>query len=126
MNKHDQQIAIWTLLGWKKDVKCVDENEEPCLAWRKPGDPSGTGWGESYLPDTDSLDVMHEAEKALRNNQFHFVHYLRELWDVIYPAVKYTGDLGYLGFDFIRATAAQRREALLKTINIWTNEQKPA
>ena len=70
----------------------------------------------NYLED---LNAMHDAEKVLRNNQFHFVDYLRELWCVIHPNVKYTGDLGYIGFDFVNATASQRAEAFLRTIGKW-------
>lgn len=59
-----QKIAFAESLGWKKDVPCVNEHEEPVLGWRKPGDNSGTGWGDGYLPDISSLDTLIPAAAA--------------------------------------------------------------
>ena len=70
-------------------------------------------------PDCHDLNAMHEVEKTLRENQFHFASYLRELWKVVHPNVEWIGELGYIGFDFVNATARQRAEAFLKTIGKW-------
>lgn len=62
------------------------------------------------------LNACHEAEKRMRDNQFNFVAYARVLWEVVFPEVSYTGELGYLGFTYVTATARQRAEALVRVI----------
>ena len=70
---------------------------------------------------TEGLQVCHEAEKLLRENQFHFVNYQRILWDVVQcEKVPYTGSLGYIGFEYITATYEQRLEALSR---VWWPER---
>jgi hypothetical protein len=110
-----QTIAIAEACGWKPD-----------------DDGDGTGWKGSWIrqrligkkptfrdgkvvsylieqtvPDyLNDLNAMHDAEKALESNQEQ--SYFELLHDV-------AGNL-----KFYRATAAQRAEAFLKTLNLWT------
>jgi len=63
------------------------------------------------LLDTDSLDVLHEMEKKLTDEQKG----LYATW------LAHRGGVTYVyNFDTIHATVAQRREALLRTLNLWT------
>ena len=54
------------------------------------------------LDYTSDLNAMHEAEKVLSNNQW----------------LDYVGALN----QNVAATAAQRAEAFLKTLNLWTDD----
>ena len=97
MSPEKQRIAIAEACGWRKDKRG--------LGWLTPS-------GEySELPDyLNDLNAMHEAEKRLRN-QFNTVE------------EAYWRNLAHVQPHPIYATAAQRAEAFLRTLNLWTNEQ---
>jgi hypothetical protein len=99
MNPEAQRIAIASACGWRID----DELED--------GELMG------YIVDTDNIEVwdivpdycndlnaMHEAEQVLTNIQRE-----RYRTELVYR---------YAGGD-IFATAAQRAEAFLRTLNLW-------
>lgn len=78
-----------------------------------------------WWPDTNSLDVLHEMEKRLTDShKTQYAHNLARLIlvddEVDYPE----GQAPDLVEDFcvLHATAAQRREALLKTLGLWKEE----
>jgi hypothetical protein len=76
------------------------------------------------LPDyLNDLNAMHEAEKVLRQNQFHFVDYYGTLFRVVSRSETYEGNIGYFGFELVTATASQRAEAFLRTIGKWRDDQ---
>lgn len=63
------------------------------------------------IPDyIHDLNAIHEAEKVLTDNQL--VNYYRHLRDIC----------GEWVIDAVRATAAQRAEAFLRTLNLWQDE----
>ena len=99
MTPEAQQIAIAKACGWRKDKRG--------LGWLSPS-------GEySELPDyLNDLNAMHEAEKTLTFHQEtdYIAHLMRQHKD--YPMTQ-----GFM------ATAAQRAEAFLRTLNLWTDEQ---
>jgi len=69
-----------------------------------------------FLPNyLNSLDAMHEAEKHLYPNQAH--DYDRELTVILSDNGRSPISQDYLNY---RATAAQRAEAFLRTLNLWT------
>jgi hypothetical protein len=71
------------------------------------------------LPDyCNDLNAMHEAEKFISNKhkESDYWFLLRELLD--FPDAESEWDTLYF-FDAIHATARQRAEAFLKTINKW-------
>lgn len=75
------------------------------------------------IPDyLNDLNAMHEAEKVLfaMDGRFHINEGCR---------TRYLDNLLLIcrgGFHAgIHATAAQRAEAFLRTLNLWTNEAKP-
>lgn len=92
MSPEEQRIAIAEVCGWKTGYRDPE-------AWHP-------------LPDyPNDLNAMHDAEKTLDRNQLE--RYADILCDEFYD-----------GFDpdivaVITATAAQRAEAFLKTLNLW-------
>jgi hypothetical protein len=95
MNQQEQNLAITHACGWK----FLKHRED--YSWYH----SGSGGYLKEPPDYfNSLDAMHEAEKVLDPMQ-------RE---------RYRTELVYVlaGAD-IFATATQRAEAFLKTLNLW-------
>jgi hypothetical protein len=82
-------------------------------------------WAKGYSPKPfyrypdylNSLDAMHEAERWMESQETYECHrYVEFLRKVIYPANPAT--VG--SFRLINATAAQRAEAFLKTLSLWT------
>lgn len=62
------------------------------------------------------LNAMHEAEKKLRENQFHYVDYPIMLF-YLESGLKWNGEnIGYFMFNFIHATSQQRSEAICRTL----------
>jgi hypothetical protein len=70
-----------------------------------------------YLND---LNAMHEAEKTLKDNckEGDYWFFLRDILG--FPEAEGDWDRHYF-FSAIHATAAQRAEAFLKTLNLWDN-----
>ena len=108
MNSMAQRIAIAEACGW------VHLNPSPNYwDWHHPV----IGWALiSELPDyINDLNAMHEAEKVLTDHQRRtFNHNLESV--VCGNCERDSEDR----FWVIHATAAQRAEAFLRTINKWT------
>jgi hypothetical protein len=107
-----QRIAIAEVCGWKgPDHKEVQNH---VATWQKPEiwwmNPKGELTWISEVPDyLNDLNAMHDAEKMLTAQQGG--DYDSHLWIIIQrdktrPACWH-------------ATAAQRAEAFLKTLNLW-------
>lgn len=126
MNKEKQRIAIAEACGMigPFDDRWIKEYE------KEGGDAYGfTGFenGElvfvrDYLND---LNAMHQAEKALTDEQFF--SYGEHLDKITLPEDKM--QMCYVACpevgmyrELICATAAQRAEAFLKTLNLWEDE----
>lgn len=110
MTPEAQRIAIAEECGWKREIP-------------GPLDVSywftHTSWPSlvtiSGLPDylTD-LNAMHEAEKVLTKDEDKF-RYTVHLGEVVATrANRWT-----VKFEFTHATAAERAEAFLRTLNLW-------
>ena len=108
-----QRIAIARHMGWNVNK----EQLGGVFIYR-----DNKGRMQATLPDyLNDLNAMHEAEKVLRQNQFHYVDFPHELFKVI-TGKKWDGDMGYFFFSITNATAAQRAEAFLRTIGKWVEE----
>ena len=96
---------FWTLGGESYGLP----NGGPYRRAAMPPVIGGVKWGTPALPDyTNDLNAMHEAEKILNGDEQHtFEMHLLQMPD--------------LGWEIkgTHATAAQRSEAFLKTINLW-------
>ena len=112
MTPEQQRIAIAEACGWKR-------GHTGATHW--VSDPYGIrmGWSsmrevtDNALPDyLNDLNAMHEAEKVLKSEQ-HFTYQIelaRAISTITYP----------LNFALLHATAPQRAEAFLRTLNLWT------
>lgn len=67
----------------------------------------------------DDLNACHEMEKYLDALNIPDTDYLRQLCDVCRPSGEEPDSIDDL-LTAIRATARQRCEAFLKTLNLWT------
>lgn len=100
MNHEKQRIKIAELLGWKYD--------ENTFLWRHKDYSLGSRNVPHFCTD---LNAMHEAEKVLTQTQ------RQDFVDAI--ARTYATDKYSVWFHLAHATAAQRAEAFLKTLNLW-------
>ncbi len=118
MNTEHQRIAIAEACGWTTRPNGFQR----CFIWV---DPDGHDVGQTNheahmetaarnLPDyLSDLNAMHEAEKvltAIQCNDYdtYIMHRLRES-EINPPANRFK----------FHATASQRAEALLRTLNLW-------
>jgi len=97
-----QRIAIAEACGITVGACTCTDNPYIDVATRK------------HIPDyLNDLDAMHEAEKVLNEKQE--LRYLTQLMLVIDD----NSSLGWRKHVCYRATASQRAEAFLKTLNLW-------
>ena len=110
MTPEEQRIAIAKACGWKKghlDASGYD-------IWINP---NGAEQYISYVPHyPDDLNAMHKAEKACLDtdsmNPISYCPYADALQDVCFDKTHWWC-----------ATAAQRAEALLRTLGLWQESQ---
>jgi hypothetical protein len=99
MKPEEQRIAIAQACGWT-DIGFTyfgSTGLDPLDGLR--------GFLPNYLND---LNAMHEAEKALDPTRQQ-----EDYWDFIFSI---TGS----GFEMCHATASQKAEAFLRTLDLWT------
>jgi len=103
MNENEQRIAIAKACNWPQPNYWDD------TIWMS--DPNGRETSYGRMSEVDplrSLDAMHEAEKLLTNDQWSA--YSAALWRITNrPPARYE----------CHATATQRAEAFLRTLNLW-------
>lgn len=123
MTPEEQQIAIAQACGWELrwqncgGAPLLDQKPEG-HCWEVWTDPSGWGLDNNFDPIRspdylNDLNAMHEAEKILTDSQWD--EYEQQLRIVCGGCSYYEG----AGKELIHATAAQRAEAFLKTLNLW-------
>jgi hypothetical protein len=93
MNPEQQRIAIAQACGWF----FMDDS------WHYPNGAKALSLPD-YLTD---LNAMHEAAKVLKSKE-------RMQWSDWLHKIA-----GYHSYDLAQATAAQRAEAFLRTLNLW-------
>jgi hypothetical protein len=103
MTPEAQQIAIAEACGWKPNPFQMDMRGQ--VFPQSPPD---------YLND---LNAMHEAEALLDRHEAKLFE--EKLFNILESEVMHTG-----GFALIHATAAQRAEALLRTLGKWKETSK--
>lgn len=114
MTQEEQRIAIAELRGWRR------LKSSPVLRyWSHPDDdPEGNEENEVFtlemLPDyPNDLNACHEMENHLTEQQKIGYYHNLSLWR------EDTGEPTENLYEVVHATAAQRCEAFLKTINLW-------
>ena len=112
MNKDEMRIKIAESCGWT-DLRWIGAAGEKEL-YGKPAVRPGGICVPDYLAD---LNAMHEAEQTLWEKDWTSRHdFVDQLARIISPTHGYHQQSG---LDLLDATAAQRAEAFLRTINKW-------
>jgi hypothetical protein len=111
MTPEAQRIAIAEACGWNVQRKQVITSS---LIGFPPNSKSIDDW--KVLPDyLNDLNAMHEAEKVLKNDE-----QLERYWVLLVPICDPKDDCGANSrWICAHATAAQRAEAFLRTLNLW-------
>jgi predicted phosphoadenosine phosphosulfate sulfurtransferase len=101
MKPEQQRTTIAEACGWKHYHEDL---------WVSPNVTDFSELDCEQLPDyLNDLNAMHEAEKVLTwKNQSDYAALLGRSYDG--------------SFHHVTATAAQRAEAFLRTLNLWTND----
>jgi hypothetical protein len=108
MTPEEQRVAIAEARGWK--LVMDDPLYEPY--WEDPkGNMIGVSCGLKYPDYLNDLNAMHEAEKVL--DLIKRCQFADNLFRVM------VCEDGVSEFMKIHATASQRAEAFLKTLNLW-------
>jgi hypothetical protein len=111
MTEEQQRIAIAEACGWKQCQHCA---EHGLKTWRYPTDDGCTDALPYYTRD---LNAMHEAVRKLTDSQrTKFRQNLTKVWTTRYNA---THGLFPPHDDSVNASAKQRAEAFLRTLNLW-------
>jgi hypothetical protein len=109
MNKQEQRIKIAEACGWELvDYYPRGILKKPIFKWRAPNEKAKKELPHYLdIPDyLNDLNAMHEAEKVLDKLP------LREGWNLYIDSLRKLEN-GYT------ATASQRAEAFLRTLNLW-------
>jgi len=117
MTPEAQRIAIAESLG-ELNVRFTDSGL--CIA-SIGGTEDGTFWGTHGVPDyLNDLNAMHEAESFIRNAQDQMKYASETLMAMGFDDLIEASDLNVdYCWHAMGATAAQRAEAFLKTLNLW-------
>jgi len=138
-----QRIAIAEACGWKLVEKKFPRTHGTATGYRyekedgaalSGGGLFGWGWAgsqqvaSSHLPDyLNDLNAMHEAEKTLdskpvdeRSMYYDFLLLVTPGWPPWLPSGE-PPDSFEMDWKIVRATAAQRAEAFLRTIGKWVD-----
>ncbi len=118
MTPLEQQIALCQWAGWKPPEDCT---KTPPHKWSSPED----GCCYNELPNTNSLDVLHEmfSKFRLSASLAELASYRDYLMRVVGLNPLYWDWQTAVEFERLtNATAAQRREALLRCLGLWREE----
>lgn len=110
MTPDEQQKAIHKALGWQPVIEGPSH-----YAWKRGDEQHYIHEAPEYPKD---LNAMHEAIRVLTDGQrSDFRLHLKKIW-----TRDYNSRCGYFPShdDSPNATAAQRAEAFLRTLNLWT------
>jgi len=111
MTEQEQRVAIAEACGWAIAHNCKNVDQPEAINVYKPMiiGRSRVGQTIALLPDyCNDLNAMHEAEKVLGEPLcYDYVDRLPQHYE------------GRTNFALAHATAAQRSEAFLKTLNLW-------
>lgn len=132
MNPKEQRLAIAKVCGWSWMTKYGSSTSQHFNKYSEDsirelkligfiegqhGEPELSDiYGIDSVPDyLNDLNAMHQVEKKLQGVGYDWTQY-SEYCRQIYDITKRDGQHPY------SATAAQRAEAFLKTLNLWKDE----
>lgn len=112
MSPEAQRIAIAEACGWTKCRLAIKGAGAPERGPSPYGLPPGRNYEAPITTYERDLNAMHEAEKVLKpgfgeGSWMHYSDFLRGICG------------GGSHLQIIHATAAQRAEAFLRTLNLW-------
>ena len=113
MKPEEQRIAIAEACGWKK----VPSKSFRGFLWQPPDKKGYDYEPPDYL---NSMTAIREAEHVFDSDQAPWLHQL-QLVVIGYDAHARKELLTLHLVNLINATAAQRAEAFLRTLNLWTS-----
>lgn len=133
MTNEAQRITIAEACGWT-EITHTGFSDQGIRPKRKEGEPR---YGSLYrpapspvendrrewhwIPDyLNDLNAMHEAEKVLTEDQGGEFEEILER--ICQDQLELDGTNHWLRFRVAHATAAQRAEAFLKTLNLWEDQ----
>ena len=116
MTPEEQRIAIAEACGWARNGSSRNDK----YPWVKPVN----GVAKS-LPDyLNDLNACHEMEKVLDDGGL-WNGYGYSLWEVVCPQFEQMSGLNAaVALLLLHATAAQRAEAFLKTLNLYKFQEE--
>lgn len=120
MTPEAQRIAIAEACGLPVVSDGITHYLTPCILGTGKFDPDGKSL--TYVPDyLNDLNAIHEAEKLILAE--NHVGYCRAVLELVCPETKgvIVGLHAGYGISILHATAAQRAEAFLRTLNLWTD-----
>ena len=117
MTPEAQRIAIAEACGW---TKCHATGGFPCGI--HPVSPNNSDGFQIPLPDyLNDLNAMHEAEKVLKWTDDDTEDERERYWVLLVSICDPKDESGANSrWLCAHATAAQRAEAFLRTLNLWT------
>lgn len=120
MTPEEQRIALAEWAGWKYSPAANSSiKHEAIMAWYRPGN---SPWHLEQLPDyPNDINAVHELIHRLPSG-LREVTFISKLAKVcgFDPQGENAWDRLHAGrFAVVNATATQRCEALLKTLNLW-------
>jgi len=114
MTPQQQRIAIATACGWTNVAPVIVKNVKHEGDDITVGISSDDGWIPDYLND---LNACHQMEKVLNYEQAELFE--DALCDIVHAANREKDYAFPWAFFRIHATAAQRCEAFLRTLDLW-------
>lgn len=121
MTPEAQRIAIAEACGWKFIPEYGHgEDQPPEFTTVTPDGRHLCGHYPDYLND---LNAMHKAEKFIANDSADLSEYAMTLTKIAAPDVIYGEYSCFEAFKLAHATPAQRAEAFLRTLNLYTDDQ---
>jgi hypothetical protein len=125
MSPEKQRIAIAEACGWKREDKLpftrhggTVEQNVPEEAWWHDKVAGCNFAPPNYLSD---LNAMHEAEKTLTVLKREY--YAQQLFELLDVPITCFNSNHIKMWVLLRATASQRAEAFLRTLNLWQDDE---
>jgi hypothetical protein len=121
MNKEKQRIAIAKACGWEITLVNVMDGWKPVIKGKQPNSLC-----EIYIPDfLNDLNAMHEAEQRFIGDASQAMTFAMHLLrvrgqNILTEHHDLNCDHAWIA---VSATAAQRAEAFLRTLNLWEESE---
>jgi hypothetical protein len=114
INRTIAEVCGWKEIPWEELTNPREAREKKLFCIDSP--TSRCGWMPDFLNDLNTCAEMVRGLSIHQQDQFSF-----ELWSIIRRDRKASEtEVGSVDFLAVNATASQRAEAFLRTLNLWT------